>query len=359
MSNKSNSKPLFWVIALWVLISIVAYTALSALWGEGGGAKRLLTGWTMDAKASSLERIKTTLTAIGGIGAVAYLVIKFRERSASENGAADEKLLNAVRQLGSTSPQVRIAGVYALADVADTYKGSYNQRVVDILCGYLRTNRLLKKPDGTTLYANDADGNPDPSHPLSADGATESTILSTLTDHLRSSNSKNLSYNTTLKGPWSECTIDIHSATIVEKLDLSGCHIKSFFANHTVFIGSTIFDNCRFLEHAQFTDAIFEGDTHFRDALFKGIAQFQWAKFKGNLYFRDAIFESDSHFQNSEFRKNTYAQKCTFGGQPNFQHSTFTGFANFQDAVGLKLDSFRKATFLGGKNFKNTSLDDD
>ena len=358
MSNKSNSKPLFRAIVLWVIISIAAYTALSALWGEGSGIKRVLAGWTMDATASSLERIKTTLTALGGVGAVAYLVIKFRERSAAENSTADEKLLNAVRQLGSSSPQVRIAGVYALADVADTYKESYNQRVVDILCGYLRTDRLLKGPDGSTIYAKDADGNPDVGRPLSADRATESTILSTLASHLRYSISKDLSDDKTLRGPWSGCTIDIHSATIVERVNLSGCHIIAFNANQTAFTGPTNFDNCKFFKYAQFSESRFEDDTHFRNSLFKTTAQFQGSTFKGYSYFRDATFECNAHFQHSKFRKSIYAQKCTFEGQANFQHTTFAGFANFQETVGLNSDSFRKAIFLGGNNFKNTPLDE-
>lgn len=105
-----------------------------------------------------MDRIKVTLTALGGVGAVGYLVIKYRERAALERSEADEKLVRAVQQLGDPSPQVRIAGVYALADVADTYGGPYHQCVVDILCGYLRTDRFLKDTNGDTRYATNDDG---------------------------------------------------------------------------------------------------------------------------------------------------------------------------------------------------------
>ena len=108
-----------------------------------------------------MDRIKVTLTALGGVGAVGYLVIKYRERAALERSEADEKLVRAVQQLGDPSPQVRIAGVYALADVTDTYGGPYHQCVVDILCGYLRTDRLLKDANGDTRYATNDDGTPD------------------------------------------------------------------------------------------------------------------------------------------------------------------------------------------------------
>lgn len=136
--------------------------------------------------STQLERIKTSLTVIGGIGAIGYLVIKFRERSALERSEADEKLVRAVQQLGDTSPQVRIAGVYALADVADTYEGPYHQRVVDILCGYLRTDRLLKNANGETCYATNKDGTLDYDRPISPDGPVESAVLSIIANHLRS-----------------------------------------------------------------------------------------------------------------------------------------------------------------------------
>ena len=126
-------------IVSWILLAIIAYTLQSAIWGDGRVWSRVLTGWRVGATQNPLDRIKVTLTALGGVGAVGYLVIKYRERAALERGEADEKLVRAVQQLGDPSPQVRIAGVYALADVADTYGNPYHQRVVDILCGYLRT----------------------------------------------------------------------------------------------------------------------------------------------------------------------------------------------------------------------------
>lgn len=47
---------------------------------------------------------------------------------------------NAVNQLGSAKPFTRIAGVYALTDIADTYRDGHRQHVMDILCGYLRSD---------------------------------------------------------------------------------------------------------------------------------------------------------------------------------------------------------------------------
>jgi hypothetical protein len=166
---------LFPAIILWVLLGLFSYTLLSAIWGPGEWPDRLFSGWHR-IEGNRLDQVKTILTTIGGIGGVGYLVIKYRERSASEQGEADEKLLHAVQQLGDSSAQVRIAGVYALANVADTYGDSHIQCVIDILCGYLRIDRTCEglKEDSST---NDKS-------PSFIDGPVESTILTVLANHL-------------------------------------------------------------------------------------------------------------------------------------------------------------------------------
>ena len=102
---------LFGTILFWVLLALFAFTLLGWLWGEGRlwSLDRWLTNWRSGSRgAEPLDLIKVSLTTIGGIGAVAYLIIKYRERAASERSEVDEKLLAAVQQLGSDSPQVRL-----------------------------------------------------------------------------------------------------------------------------------------------------------------------------------------------------------------------------------------------------------
>lgn len=156
------------------------------------GTHAVLVG-THAVLESSIDKsgsiVKTALTLVGGVGAVAYLVIKYQERQQAkrneerarreetreENRLINTKMQDAVNQLGSDKVSTRIAGVYALTDIADTYRGRYRQRVVDILCGYLRSDR--------TSYALDEFGNTvkDEFGRLvksgSSDEAVESTIL--------------------------------------------------------------------------------------------------------------------------------------------------------------------------------------
>ena len=324
---------LFCTIVSWIIIAIIAYTLLSAIWGYGHGWSRILAGWRIDATHDPLDRIKVTLTALGGVGAVGYLVIKYRERAGLERGEADEKLVRAVQQLGDASPQVRIAGVYALADVADTYEGPYHQRVVDILCGYLRTDRLLKDANGDTRYVTNDDGTPNYDQPLSADGAVESTILFVLTNHLHLSGKYNNPEENNA-GSWSHCYLDLHNACITETV---------IFKN--VYIGEINASGARFSKNIAFLECVFTQ-----------AASFRGAEFTQDANFRHTTFECTTSFDNADFKEDADFQGTTFG-LVNFVGTTFGGVANFgakltQKGAHFELEAnFQDATFMKDANF--------
>ena len=274
--------PLFQSILFWVALSLVAYTFLGWVWGTGAffSWERALTSWRIGDDTNPLDRVKVTLTALGGVGAVGYLVIKYRERAALERGEADEKLLRAVQQLGDASPQMRIAGVYALADVADTFEGPYHQRVVDILCGYLRTDRLLKDSNGETRHELTEDGSPDDGKPLSNDGAVESTILSVLASHLRAeSHPPGADTNAFKPGPWSQCTVDLHDTIFTEKANISRLFLGDIDLSGTTFTQYANFSSATFTRDTDFSDAKFRNDTDFRNTIFERISRFEHAVF--------------------------------------------------------------------------------
>ena len=259
VTRRFGTWPLFGVILVWVVLALVVFTVLGWLWGEGPlwSWQRWLTNWRgAGVGADSLDLVKVSLTTIGGIGGTGYLVIKYRERASAERAErdaeqnrAEQRLLSGVQQLGSGSPQVRIAGVYSLADVADTYRGEYRQRVVSILCGYLRTQR----GEWRTIV-NEQDGPEQSSEEkvyVSDDGAVESTVLEVLVRHLRKrcEKTKHREAVTQLVEDdqlWCDCTIDLHDAVLTE---IAG------------FQGATF-------NRANFQDATFTNDANFQDATF-------------------------------------------------------------------------------------------
>ena len=253
VTRRFGTWPLFGVILVWVVLALVVFTVLGWLWGEGPlwSWQRWLTNWRgAGVGADSLDLVKVSLTTIGGIGGTGYLVIKYRERASAERADAEQRLLSGVQQLGSGSPQVRIAGVYSLADAADTYRGEYRQRVVSILCGYLRTQR----GEWRTIV-NEQDGPEQSSEEkvyVSHDGAVESTVLEVLVRHLRKRCEK-----TNHRGAvtqlveddqlWCDCTIDLHDAVLTEIADFRGA----------TFTNNANFERATFKDHANFGRATF------------------------------------------------------------------------------------------------------
>ena len=292
VTRRFGTWPLFGVILVWVVLALAVFTVLGWLWGEGPlwSWQRWLTNWRgAGVGAGSLDLVKVSLTTIGGIGGTGYLVIKYRERASAERAErdaeqdrAEQRLLSGVQQLGSGSPQVRIAGVYSLADVADTYRGEYRQRVVSILCGYLRTQRGERR-----TIVNEQDGPEQSSEEkvyVSHDGAVESTVLEVLVRHLRKrcEKTKHREAVTQLVEDdqlWCDCTIDLHDAVLTEIADF-WCATFNHNAN---FRGAT------FTNDADFQDATFTIFASFRDATFNRYANFLGATFNG-ADFRDATF---------------------------------------------------------------------
>ena len=278
---------LFPAIVFWVLLGLTAYTILSAIWSnhEASFSDYLFAGW-YSLNTNKLEQVKVTLTAIGGIGGVSFLVIKYRQQDIAEKqykndeqertnaeeiennrkfeaekAEANKKLVDAVQQLGHQSPQVRIAGVYALADVADTYGSEkygvdYDKRVFEILCGYLRTDRLTSS---------------------ALDYATESTIWDVVSSRTRTP------YKSS-PGRWSPLDLDIHKTMLVEEVKLGRAHINSIH-----FQGTTLMSRCSLVGICT------AGEADFNGATFSETADFSFAKL-GYANFNNARFESYAYF---------------------------------------------------------------
>ena len=359
VTRRFGTWPLFGVILVWVVLALVVFTVLGWLWGEGPlwSWQRWLTNWRgAGVGAGSLDLVKVSLTTIGGIGGTGYLVIKYRERASAERAErdaeqnrAEQRLLSGVQQLGSRSPQVRIAGVYSLADVADTYRGEYRQRVVSILCGYLRTQRGERR-----TIVNEQKGPEQSSKEkvyVSPDGAVESTVLEVLVRHLRKrcEKTKHREAVTQLVEDdqlWCDCTIDLHDAVLTEIADFRG----ATFTNVAYFRGATFtnvayFSGATFTNGADFWGATFTNGAYFSGATFTNVAHFSGATFTNDAYFWGATFTNDAYFSGATFTNGAHFWGATFTNGAHFWGATFTNDANFSDATFTNDANFQGATF--------------
>ena len=338
--------PLFAAIAIWAVLGIIAF--LLAMWWLGR-----VPFWQLklDPEKQAENIVKIALTLVGGVGAVAYLVIKYQERQQAgraekreKDRTIDTKVQDAINQLGSDKASTRIAGVYALTDIADRYKDSYRQRVVDILCGYLRSDRSSYAPDRSGQPVWDASGHLVES--VASDEAVESTILSVMRDRLRKERKDDETGETIVQTVdddqlWCACTFDLHEATFHEAVDL----------RYSTFECVPNFRGTKFERNADFRGATFTGNADFRGATFTGNAYFVGATFTGNAHFVGATFTGNAHFVGATFADGAYFVGATFTDGADFVGATFTGNAHFGVATFADGAYFVGATFADGAYF--------
>ena len=194
--------------------------------------------------ASARDRLdiaKTVLAVVGGVGGVVALTVVYRKQRHGE--VADERELyksftdryvKAAEQLGHDKPSVRVAGVYALGELADDWAAG-RQLCVDVLCAYVR------------LPAVAQDG----------EGEVRRTLFRVIRDHLRPGEQWS-------RVKWSDCKYSFEGATI-ENGDFSGCVLTEpgrmtfhgvRFTGHFSMSGFTLRGGARLW----FTKVIFDGE---------------------------------------------------------------------------------------------------
>jgi hypothetical protein len=103
--------------------------------------------WHLTEKNPHLaDIVKLAFVVVAGIGGVVALVVAYRRQRTLERDDAGqreqtrlltERFGSAAQQLGDPAAPVRLAGVYAMAAVADEWE-QQRQQCIDVLCGYLR-----------------------------------------------------------------------------------------------------------------------------------------------------------------------------------------------------------------------------
>ncbi|MGW6935288.1 pentapeptide repeat-containing protein [Lentzea sp. NPDC054927] len=119
-----------------MLIGLTVFAAAAALlWAALGFPT---------ASNARLDIIKVALTVVAGVGGVVALVVAYRKQRISESAETRErtKLLNerfgaACNQIGNEAPTIRLAGIYAMASLADEWP-EQRQVCINVLCAYLR-----------------------------------------------------------------------------------------------------------------------------------------------------------------------------------------------------------------------------
>ena len=350
--TKINSWSLFEKIIAWVILALVAFIVLSmGLSGKGLILKNLVY---LGIGAKPYQKTTITLTLVGGIGAVGYLVIKYQERTAAqraEQRAIDEveynQLLTAIHLLGDDKASTRIAGVQSLIEIGQN-RPETRQRVMDILCGYLRTDRGKK------------------------DGPVESTILKAMHEHLIDRRRYFTGSNDIIVIPhnelqidadtntfvidngsyWADMNIDLHNSVLTEEIDFNYIACDQFDLRNTQLKSThTVnFRGARFEVSGSFREMRTTANVDFSGADFKNSADFSYVKLhkldlaKANM--KNSIFKgarlNDPDFSFSKLKSPRFENTIIEHG--NFFSATLSS-AQFKETK-LNNSYFNKGTLI-------------
>ncbi|WP_433710664.1 pentapeptide repeat-containing protein [Nocardia sp. CA-084685] len=276
-----------------------------------------LLWWLLGAESETpnqLDLTKIALSVAAGVGGAVALVVAYRRQRDLERGRFAELFGAAARQLGDADPAVRIAGVYAMAGVADEFSApTRRQQCIDVLCGYLR---LPYDPAGGSDHlvsrvesADEAGTKVERVFQFrQSDGEVRRTIVKVIADHLKRSADVS----------WSACDFTFNGA-VIEKADF----------RYAVFAG----------RHTSFARAVFSDKTMFERALFVG----------QHVTFRDATFrDGPVSFDRAEFGSNRVEKAELAGFGTTFAGVAFEGAVSFEGVgfIGPRT-TFAGARFLG------------
>ncbi|QKV73074.1 pentapeptide repeat-containing protein [Amycolatopsis sp. Hca4] len=332
--------PLGLNIVLLLAVAVVAAAGVGAVgwWLLGRPPIRPAQEWTT---GESFDFVKIVLALVGGAGAVVALVVAYRRQQLGE--AAEqreaiklfaERFTKAADQLGAEKAAVRLAGMYALEDLA---RGTPAQRqtVVNVLCAYLRMPYAPPVPAAESGEAAARDVEQAENERRQQELQVRLTAQRILGDHLRRGDRAGEF--------WRDIDLDLTDATLVD-FDLGRCRVRAARFDRAVFAGRTGFGESWFAGPAAFGLATFDGVAEFGDAGFAGPAAFVGAKFRDRARFSEVWFGAEAAFDDAEF-----------GGLAGFDGADFTGAAGFR---GTRFAEawFNRARFGGVVSFSGAGF---
>ncbi|MFF0458705.1 pentapeptide repeat-containing protein [Nocardia africana] len=297
---------------------------------------------------SPIDVTKLAFTVVGGVGGVVALVIAYRRQRDLEQNRFVERFGAAAAQLGATDVAVRLAGVYAMAGVADESDGLQRQQCIDVLCGYLRLpydpelgrshqSKLVVKHHRATADGTQADDQERHLEYRQNDSEVRKTILRVIADRLRSNTGDG----------WSASNFDFRTA-----------HLEDADLRYTKFTGAALFDRAMFTGETLFIGATFAGSVQFNNTTFSGETVFNNAKFASDAHFNVATFSGTAWFVDATFSGAALFADATFARRPWFSKATFSAVALFHQAT-FSDAQFGDATFTGPARFENARFADE
>ena len=274
---------------------------------------------------SVADIVKFALTVFAGLAGIQALVVAYRRQRDAEFD--DSRFVNrfesAARQLGDSEAAVRIAGVQALAGLADAWT-SGRQQCVDVLCGYLR----LPLPTDDSLTASE--------------GQVRQAVTRVIAQRLTQ----------TAEPSWSSLNFDFTGAHLFN-LDLDAVDVVGTLTfDRATFHGTTrIRGGCTFLGDLSMAECTFQGQVLVGDMSVLQAPNHS-AEFGGNVWFDGSSFEDGLFLAKPRFRgrvsfMNTYVANIAQVSGALFEETvSFTCMEVATDAFIVSMSRFHKAAIF-------------
>ncbi|WP_327586988.1 pentapeptide repeat-containing protein [Nonomuraea sp. NBC_00507] len=339
-----------------IIVTMVAGVLVVVIgWMLGPGAAWWLehvdgvTGLQGEKLAAAVDMVRGRALAVA-TGLAALLAVYYTARNADtarrtfqlgERGHDTDRYGKAAEQLGHDKAPVRLAGLYALEQLAQN-NPSLRQRIVDLISAYLRmpyspprdddqNDAWSAVPRAALGGRRDETGGRDP-HEERQVRLTAQRVLSA---HLRrppSEKRRRWQPDPPLPNDfWPGIRIDLSGALLID-LDLRECQIHAARFNHVVFAGDTHFDQAIFAGDADFSGAAFAGEAGFRSTTFTDDAEFDGSTFVGDADFSGAKFTDTVGFHGVTFTRTADFGGASFASGVWFNRAVFTGDAKFGGA---------------------------
>ena len=326
------------------------------------------------------------------------------------NASRQERFLKAVELLSSARSYTRLGAVHALVALADEYltdqalqaeeKHAEGQRIVDILCTYIRspfelTSHYyeLTKEEPTGFYADSPEKFSADRAVFREDAHIRQTLIETISNRMRWSLADGVAelphgypeHDCVVPGNWSEFTYDFSGSVFFYPVDFvrtfwgetanfAGCTYfsrvqfsGSFFAQGALFCRSnyhedTAFNGSYYAGNADFSGSLYHGandfmgnaygeTASFKGSVFDGWAGFTDSSYSGSADFSASMYRAGCDFSSSHYRQQAIFENSFYGGAAIFHHSVCRGNADFGFSVYADQSDFSGSSYHGAVRY--------
>ena len=296
------------------------------------------------------------------------------------NASRQDRYLKAVELLDSAHSYTRLGAVHALVALADEYltdqalqaeeKHTEGQRIVDILCAYIRSPFELafrydelsqNKPSPHGVYGDNHQDFYMHKAELLAEAKVRQQALQEI--HRRLRHFPQGDRRNYVEGSWSGFEhdfsnsvffypVDMKDSWYQNSVDFSGC---TYYAS-AEFNGSTYERNAYFCDSTYYDWVFFNNSTYCGEAQWSGStyhdsARFNWSVYYGEVSFHDSVYGGSVFFDQSLYYDEVLFYSSTYRGETGFDGSLYRGSVFVNDSVFDGEVSLYGSVFCGALNF--------